>query len=115
MAREEGGQLEVWDKISEPTKSGNIISIYCKAHSALPNAGHTSNHNISAGAGEGGDRLLSGEASVEFPDGNVDFDTTPPTTEPTLHSSSNTGVELKGKQRARRRCRCDLGEGGGGG
>jgi hypothetical protein len=98
LARE-GGNNSKWDKKSQSRPNLEML-----AHSALPNAGHTSNHNRSAGDGEGGDRLLSGKGSIQFPHGNADFDKTPPTTEPTFHSSSNTGVELKGKLRARQRC-----------
>ena len=94
------------------TQSAQIKLHPWLTHSALPNAGHTSNHTRSTGDGEGGDRLLSGKVSVEFPDGSVDFDETPPTT---FHSSSNTGVDLNGKQRARRRCCWGPREGEGGG
>ena len=97
-----GGGGSLGGTKSQPTQSAIHPQL---AHSALPNAGHTSNHTRSAGDGGGVD-FHSGKGSVEFPDGNVDvdFDKTPHTTEPTFLPSSDTGVDLKGKQRARRRC-----------
>ena len=111
----EGDDDLKWDKISEPTQPAKTYLHQLLTHSALPNAGHTSNHTRSAGDGEGGDLFHSGKVSVEFPDGNVNFDKPPPTTELTFHPSSDTGVDLKGKQRARRRCCWGLGEGERGG
>jgi hypothetical protein len=85
-----------WDKISEPTQPAKTYLHQLLTHSALPNAGHTSNHTRSAGDGEGGDLFHSGKVSVEFPDGNVNFDKPPPSqfvSEITMYSSLNASIE----------------------
>ena len=97
------------------TVSTSLLSRFiCPPHNFPPqDPGKSLNRNESAGGYEVGDRAQAGEASLQPPDGNVDFGKAPSVEVNPFHPSSGTAGVREGEIRVGRGRWGDRREGGG--
>ena len=85
------------------TSSLTFSRFVCPPHNFPPqDPGKSLNRNESAGGYEVGDRAQAGEASLQPPDGNVDFGKAPSVEANPFHPSSGTGGVREGEIRVGR-------------
>ena len=89
-----GGDYSQTSILNMSTSSLTFSRFVCPPHQ---DPGKSANSNESAGGEEVGDLSQAGEASLEFPDGNVDFGKAPSAEANPFHPSSGTGGVREGE------------------
>ena len=110
-----GGDYSQTSILNMSTSSLTFSRFVCPPHNFPPqDPGKSLNRNESAGGYEVGDRAQAGEASLQPPDGNVDFGKAPSAEANPFHPSSGTAGVREGEIRVGRGRWGDRREGGGG-